>query len=1292
LLPFQAEPRLVRDKDSAYDAREILGMDAAAALLGAILLASGPYLVIVTEVKRAGFVPLLETSPPMPASGAPRYQLAPVFAASRVRLVKLHPNPALKTDRDVSASMLKMLESGFLFFSYEADLVRSQQRQITGARGSTFWWNKPLASALGDLAGSWAVRAIMGYVGSVELPIYRSEAMNGQGGIERVFVTVLSRKSRRRAGTRYHSRGIDQTGHVANFVETEQIVFHEHRCTSFVSIRGSIPVFWRQTKGALRPAPELDAPLLLSQNTFTQHFKNLSRSYGRCTAVSLVNTEGSEAVLARAYAQQIDLATTRGANVPPPTWSPRFIEFDFHRHCQGKEYERGICALLSRLLNDLDAYGFLIDARQLQTGVFRVNCVDCLDRTGVVQSALAKQALQQQLAVVLNDASGTGVEAAPSATADSSSLSPSIASQRPIQLSPDGEATFVRLWGNNADALSYQYAGTAAMKADMARSGRRSTKGLLQDGFKSAVRIFNKHFIDDDRQEAYDLMLGYASVTRSPEARNNLLPTNASAMEASGPVWTSFDQLQWLTGSGERIHVVVLLRDTELVVRTPEHMEYAYTRQRLAQYERPEQSRAKYRLRLRFQDDRQPVPLDLVFQHPAMREVFLRAVLTWAGNFGLTLPASLLPHAPAGSFRIQVRVASADRPTWPATVADWGLPRATEHPPALIALVLPDSGSSGRRFGLAAVPNDLDNDGLYRCVAARALPRGGAALALLVRLDAADAVAEVFESSVAAENSLSGLVAIGLRLYGTGVCILGGRLRGRGEFLPALQSLRLGRSDRDVLLQWDYWYATGSLGDLSGLAMLSTSARATHVASASSEYTVVDQRAVLSWSAPNRKRMHEVAGLAAAGRIEAKGIAVVADEYIFAARSGPQIPLHPARVSLVLDSLRSVLHQLPNATASGQPLSTDTPLQYYLSFSSDILADVFSTSLSGPVLDRAPRWNGRFALPYLPSELEEIRDQLVYGQLMVLSPVGDDQICGSLVLSVCGLDGRQPFQVPLFRGGQLVGRLAGFAQLQLIPEAAWIPFSSSMSETTRSALAAAEMTVTRAHAADDDTVPAASPSDMSSFLSTSSSGAKRSQKRRMKRLVGTLTDWVRGERRESTAKFGGPRFTMTTAVSSMSQSHQNDTVPLSSAPLWTETSLPTGGSQQYFADYGRSAGMQSSEQEAEGATSVLHARGVENPVPAAVPLEDLLQQVSLEQPQSSSSRPQAGASEPATETRTETAWAGEGQAHWEDSDRKPGSTENWARFDEFIEPKDFAGESQQMPSSASKSEQDLIEL
>ena len=45
---------------------------------------------------------------------------------------------------------------------------------------------------------------------------------------------------------RFCVRGVDDDGHVANFVETEQLVTLDKSCTSFVQIRGSVPLFWDQ--------------------------------------------------------------------------------------------------------------------------------------------------------------------------------------------------------------------------------------------------------------------------------------------------------------------------------------------------------------------------------------------------------------------------------------------------------------------------------------------------------------------------------------------------------------------------------------------------------------------------------------------------------------------------------------------------------------------------------------------------------------------------------------------------------------------------------------------------------------------------------------------------------------------------------------------------------------------------------------------------------------------------------------------------------------------------------------
>lgn len=61
----------------------------------------------------------------------------------------------------------------------------------------------------------WCRPIIQGYIESYNsfLPTH-----------ERVFCTIISRRSNKKAGTRYYARGIDDKGNVANFTETEQIV------------------------------------------------------------------------------------------------------------------------------------------------------------------------------------------------------------------------------------------------------------------------------------------------------------------------------------------------------------------------------------------------------------------------------------------------------------------------------------------------------------------------------------------------------------------------------------------------------------------------------------------------------------------------------------------------------------------------------------------------------------------------------------------------------------------------------------------------------------------------------------------------------------------------------------------------------------------------------------------------------------------------------------------------------------------------------------------------------------
>lgn len=59
-------------------------------------------------------------------------------------------------------------------------------------------------------------------------------------------------------GMRYKRRGADTDGHVANYVETEQLIHVHSHTLSFVQTRGSVPVFWSQAGYRYNPRPRLE--------------------------------------------------------------------------------------------------------------------------------------------------------------------------------------------------------------------------------------------------------------------------------------------------------------------------------------------------------------------------------------------------------------------------------------------------------------------------------------------------------------------------------------------------------------------------------------------------------------------------------------------------------------------------------------------------------------------------------------------------------------------------------------------------------------------------------------------------------------------------------------------------------------------------------------------------------------------------------------------------------------------------------------------------------------------------
>ena len=140
---------------------------------------------------------------------------------------------------------------------------------------------------------------------------------------------LISHKSRYRAGTRYKCRSVEEDGHVANYVETEQVITLLHQ-VAFLQVRGSEPVFWSQPGFKYRPPPRLDKGEAETAVAFKKHFEQELSIHSSVACVSLVEQQGKEKVIADAYLDQVI-----AKNSPDIT----FISYDFHEYCRGMKYE-----------------------------------------------------------------------------------------------------------------------------------------------------------------------------------------------------------------------------------------------------------------------------------------------------------------------------------------------------------------------------------------------------------------------------------------------------------------------------------------------------------------------------------------------------------------------------------------------------------------------------------------------------------------------------------------------------------------------------------------------------------------------------------------------------------------------------------------------------------------------------------------------------------------------------------------------------------------------------------------
>ncbi|XP_020705946.1 phosphoinositide phosphatase SAC2 isoform X2 [Dendrobium catenatum] len=282
-----------------------------------------------------------------------------VFAISKSEMIAI-PNstvwpimPFSKNENRYKKLLCMVDLTRDFFFSYSFNLMRSLQKNLCDVESghilyeTMFVWNEFLTREIRNHLKStlWTVALVYGFFKQAKLSV---------SGKDFIF-TLIARRSRHYAGTRYLKRGVNEKGRVANEVETEQIIFDANskivpaKISSVVQIRGSIPLFWSQDSSWLNMKPAIILHKDQNYEATRLHFDNLVRRYENPIIIfNLIKTyerRPRESILRTEFAKAIDFINS---DLPIENHL-RFLHWDLSKHSRRA---KNVLELLVKLGSD----------------------------------------------------------------------------------------------------------------------------------------------------------------------------------------------------------------------------------------------------------------------------------------------------------------------------------------------------------------------------------------------------------------------------------------------------------------------------------------------------------------------------------------------------------------------------------------------------------------------------------------------------------------------------------------------------------------------------------------------------------------------------------------------------------------------------------------------------------------------------------------------------------------------------------------------------------------------------
>lgn len=425
------------------------------------------------------------------------------FKIKSVKAYSLNDEKKTSADPNIQ-SLTGYFNSGAFYYSTNSEisanfqLLHNISEQQLSERKDIYLWNSHMLKPLKDLITQIPLEQQSyllncGLFSEVCKGFFSAKEINLSSS--KYQLAVFTRLGRKKAGTRFNSRGLDDEGNVSIYGETEVIISNDKFLFSYILLRGSVPVFWEQ-QGIQIGAPKIQitrAPLA-TQPSFDRHFEFLLENYGLIHCLNLLSSkDGSiELLLTNAYEYHV--------NHNPHSEQISVTSFDLNKMIEINT-KSGLDALFQYVIRDIQVFGYYLETddqtlSRTQKGIFRVNCFDCLDRTNMAQDFIARKVVDLFFRNYL--------------------IGPNFKQLDSIRM----QSCIGQLFADNGDAISMIYAGTPALRTAHTRKGESGFFDYVEDFKKSAHRLYCGHVTDKVKQESVDLILGLGQVGTSVDLFN----------------------------------------------------------------------------------------------------------------------------------------------------------------------------------------------------------------------------------------------------------------------------------------------------------------------------------------------------------------------------------------------------------------------------------------------------------------------------------------------------------------------------------------------------------------------------------------------------------------------------------------------------------------------------------------------------------------------------------------------------------------------------------------------------